>query len=136
MFVTFFALALAAPVVVPITAAERLAAAKASGFRVQGSRIFNECDEPVRQLGVERRDLNRDGTPEMIVTDSSACYGQAGETFAVLRKVGTGWTPVLQAQGIMTPLRNARSGWPDIEIGGPGFGKMPVARWTGAKYVY
>lgn len=120
----------------PVTGAERLAAARAAGFRVVAGRIVNECDRPVERLTVERQDLDRDGTPELIVTDSSICYGQAGEMFAVLRKGAGGWTPVLSAQGVMTVQATRRGGWPDIEIGGPGMGRMPVARWTGAKYEY
>jgi hypothetical protein len=130
------ALALSAPVDPPVTPAERLIAAKAAGFALRGGRILNECDRPVERLTVSRRDLNRDGVPEMILTDSSICYGQAGEMFAVLRKVGVAWTPVLRAHGIMTVLRTSRGGWLDIEIGGPGFERMPVARWAGTKYAY
>ena len=136
MTLALIVLTLAAPAVAPVTPAERMTAAKAAGFRVQGNRIINECDRPVQRLTVERRDLNRDGTPEMIVTDSSICYGQAGEMFSVLRKSGAGWAPVLSAQGVMNVLRTDRSGWPDIEIGGPGFAKVPVARWAGTMYAY
>ena len=137
LILTVAALALGAPPpVTAVTPAERLTAAKAAGFRIQGTRIINECDRPAQALTVERRDLNRDGTPEMVLTDSSICYGQAGEMFVVLRKGAAGWTPVLSAQGVMNVLRTSRSGWPDIEIGGPGFGKMPVTRWAGAKYDY
>lgn len=128
-------LALASPTP-PVTAAERLAAAKAAGFRVQAGRIINECEQPVERLTVERRDLNGDGAPEMVLTDGSGCYGQAGEMFAVLRKTAAGWSPVLSAQGIMDVLPTRHGGWNDIRIGGPGFGRMPVARWAGTKYAY
>ena len=124
------------PAVQPVTGAERLAAARAAGFRVLGGRIVNECDRPAERLTVERQDLNGDGAPELIVTDSSICYGEAGEMFAVLRKGAAGWTPVLSAQGVMTVQPTRHGGWPDIEIGGPGFGRMPVARWVGTKYDY
>jgi hypothetical protein len=41
---------------------------------------------------------------------------------------------VLSAAGIASVLKSAHGGWKDIEIGGPGMGKMPVARWNGARY--
>ncbi len=119
-----------------LTPAERIAAARAAGFRVQGARIINECDAPAETIAFERRDLNADGTAEIIVSDGGACYGQSGSMFAVLRRANGRWSPVLQAQGVMTVLKTRRGGWADIEIGGPGFGKMPVARWTGTKYDY
>ena len=121
---------------IALTAPERIAAAKAAGFRVQGATIFNECDAAADMISFERQDLNGDGVDEIVVADGGACYGAAGAMFVVLRKVGTAWQPVLTARGIMSPLPERHDGWRDIEIGGPGFGKIPVARWNGARYVY
>lgn len=132
---TLFAF-LAEPAAAAVTPAERRAAAVAAGFRLRGATIINECDLAVENLTVERRDLNGDGAPELIVTDESGCYGAAGIRFAVLRKAGAGWSSVLMTQGVMTVKPTRRGGWPDIEIGGPGFGRMPVARWNGSKYVW
>lgn len=119
-----------------VTPAERLAYAMAAGFRVRGQSILNECDAEPEMLEFERQDLNNDHVPEVIVSDGGACYGQAGAMFAVLRQSGGSWVRVLSAQGLMTALKTQHGGWKDIEIGGPGFGKMPVARWNGTKYVY
>lgn len=136
MLTTMLFALLAGPTAAAVTPAERRAAAVAAGFRLRGTTIVNECDLAVENLTVERRDLNGDGTPEMIVTDESGCYGAAGIRFAVLRKAGAGWSSVLVAQGVMTVKPMRRGGWPDIEIGGPGFARMPVARWNGSKYVW
>ena len=119
-----------------LTPTERVAAARAAGFRAQGLRIVNECDAVAENIAFERRDLNGDGVSELVVSDSSACYGASGSTFAVLRRVNGQWKPVLAAQGVMTVLKTRHGGWADIEIGGPGFGKMPVARWSGQQYDY
>lgn len=119
-----------------ISPAERVAAARAAGFRTQGTRLINECDAVAEMIAFERQDLNADGAPEMIVTDGGACYGNGGSMFVVLRRLNGQWQPVLSAHGIMNILKTRRSGWADIEIGGPGFGQMPVARWNGTKYDY
>src|SRR6478736_6767690 len=110
--------------------AEKLAAAKAAGFQVRGTAIFNECDSPAEQIAFERQDLNADGKPEIVVSDGGGCYGNGAAMFVVLRVTGATWSPVLSAQGMMTLLKTRYGGWSDIEIGGPGFGKMPVARWN------
>lgn len=119
-----------------LSAAERLAAARAAGYTVRGATILNECGAAVERFAVERRDLNGDGLPELIVTDEGGCYGAAGATFAVLRKAGGGWSSVLAAQGIPDVLDTRQGGWNDVRIGGPGFTRMPVAHWTGANYSY
>jgi hypothetical protein len=61
-------------------------------------------------------------------------------------KAGGGWlamaTPVkirlAQAAGrgrLQLVLDTGHSGWPDIEVGGPGFESFPVYRWDGKRYV-
>lgn len=116
--------------------AERLALARAAGFRIRGGSVVNECDAVAEMLAFDRQDLNGDGAPEVVVSDGGACYGAAGAMFVVLHRSGSAWTPVLSAQGIMTALPTRHGGWRDIEIGGPGMGRMPVARWSGSKYIY
>ena len=121
---------------VALTGPERIAAAKAAGFRVHGADMLNECDAVADMISFERQDLNGDGVGEIVVADGGACYGATGAMFVVLRKIEGTWQPILSAQGIMSPLPARHGGWRDIEIGGPGFGKMPVARWDGARYLY
>lgn len=121
----------------PFTAPERLAAARAAGFKVNGGRIVNECDVTAEQINFEREDLNGDGAPEIIVSDGGACYGNGGSMFVVLTRNRQGaLAPVLSAQGMAVVRPTKHLGWKDIEIGGPGMGRMPVARWNGSKYVY
>jgi len=81
------------------------------------------------------RDLNGDGRPEVIVTASGlACFGMAGQGFAIVTPEGTGWRAVINTGGIPAFRHRAGAAWPDIVIGGPGtcFGKM---RWNGREYV-
>ena len=45
------------------------------------------------------------------------------------------WRQLLDGVGVPTALATKQQGWPDIEVGGPGFGKFPVHRWNGKAYV-
>lgn len=68
------------------------------------------------------------GAPEIIVTDGGACYGGAGSKFTVLTRNKQGaLTPILSELGIAVVRPTRHLGWKDIEIGGPGMGRMPVA---------
>lgn len=85
---------------------------------------------------IEEVDLNGDGQPEAWVTEGSVfCYGSTGTAFVLLTKAGGRWRVLLDEVGVpvVQPARN--TGWPDIEVGGPGFGKLPVYRWNGKAYV-
>lgn len=68
------------------------------------------------------------------MTIGSLCYGNGGSMFAVLRKTPAGWASVFSTAGIATVPKSSHGGWRDIEIGGPGMGKMPVATWKGTRY--
>ena len=41
---------------------------------------------------------------------------------------------LLDDVGMPVVLPARKAGWPDIEVGGPGFGKFPVYRWNGKAY--
>lgn len=125
----------AAPAVAqPLPPAERLAAARAADFIVKGGVIYNECEQVAEAFAVEQVDLNGDGRPELIASDSSGCYGGAGMRFAVLARRGAGFASLFSAVGMPNVLKTATRGWRDIEVGGPGMGRMPVARWNGTAY--
>lgn len=84
-------------------------------------------------------DLNGDGQPEALVNqDSTFCYGATGSGFQLMTKPASGqWAKVPGAggQGIATFLKTkGTAGWPDLEIGGPGF-CFPVWRFDGKAYV-
>ena len=118
----------------PLTPADKLIAAKAAGFVVKGRAIYNECEVPAEMIAFEQVDLNGDGKFELFVEDGGACYGNGGSMFAVLGKVQGAWRRLFVAQGIPDVLKTGRAGWKDIQVGGPGFGRMPVARWNGTAY--
>lgn len=82
------------------------------------------------------RDLNGDGRPEAVVTDSGTyCYGGNETGFQLLSKqTNGGWRVMASDNGIPEFLKSKGiSGWPDISIGGQGF-CFPVQRWNGKSY--
>jgi hypothetical protein len=83
------------------------------------------------------RDLNGDGKPEAIVTEGgTACYGNTGQGFHLLTQTGPGaWKVVYSSPGIPEFLATKANGWPEVEVGGPGF-CFPILRWDGKTYVF
>jgi hypothetical protein len=130
----------AAPSADSLSAAERAAIFKAAGFKQKGNQwIRCEEDPPTAssQPGrIELEDLNGDGKSEAWVKESSTfCYGNTAEFFVLLAKSDDGtWRKLLEETGMPTVLKTKRQGWPDIEVGGPGFGKFPVRHWNGKTY--
>lgn len=121
--------------------ADRTAAFKAAGFSQKGGQWRSDCDDPggasyvpgsVETTG----DFNGDRLPDAVITESSsACFGATGASYAVVSKQPTGaWKLMTRGVGMITmlPTRGV-GGWPDIEIGGPGF-CFPVHRWNGRAY--
>jgi hypothetical protein len=45
------------------------------------------------------------------------------------------WKVILDEVGVDVVEKTKHLGWPDITIGGPGFGKMPLFVFNGVKYV-
>jgi len=123
-----------------LSAAERAAIFKAAGFKQKGNE-WRRCEEDPpsasSQAGrIELDDLNGDGKAEAWVKESSTfCYGNTAEFFVLLAKSDDGtWRKLLEETGVPTVLKTKRQGWPDIEVGGPGFGKFPVRHWNGTAY--
>ncbi len=137
----FFALAAttveAAPI--PLSTAERAAAFQAAGFRhwPEGWTRCREDSGLSHMYGtLEVADLNGDGAPEAwIIESSSYCYGATGQATVLLTRKPTGWVVLLDEVGVALEHKTKANGWPDIEVGGPGFGEMPVFRFNGTKYV-
>jgi hypothetical protein len=119
---------------------EKVEIFKAAGFKRSVNGEYVKCDEdvfsPAFQAGqIKLTDLNGDNRPEAWVTESSTyCYGDTGQYFVLLTKDVSGWHKVLEDIGIASVLKTRHRGWPDIEVGGPGFGKFPVYRWNGKTY--
>jgi hypothetical protein len=125
----------AAPALAP---ADIAAAFEAAGFKRKGGE-WVRCEDTQtasRQSGaLEVADLNGDDAPEAWVRESSLfCYGNTAEAFVLLTKRGSTWMVLLDEVGVAVPRPTKTRGWPDIEVGGPGLGAMPVYRFDGAKY--
>ncbi len=119
--------------------AERAAIFAAAGFRRAGRDWRSDCDDPGTPSytpgAIElHRDLNGDGRPEAIVTEGGTyCYGNTGTGFTLLTRSSAGWRKLHQSPGVPRFLATSAKGWPDLEVGGPGF-CFPVLRWTGRDY--
>lgn len=122
-----------------LSLADEAAAFTAAGFKLKGKQWRACVDDPSPntrgEIG-EVRDLNGDGRPEALVTEGgSFCYGnQVGGYWLVSKQANGRWTLITSGTGIPGFLATKGvGGWPDIEIGGPGF-CFPVLRWNGQKY--
>ncbi|WP_336970133.1 hypothetical protein [Sphingobium aromaticiconvertens] len=124
-----------------LTAVDRTAAFQAAGFKLVGKQ-WKSCDDPGSMSYTpgqidSARDLNGDGLPEAVISEgSTACFGMTGTGFALVSKQADGkWKRITSETGIPTFLATkGTGGWPDIEVGGPGF-CFPVLRWNGKQYV-
>lgn len=124
-----------------LSPAEERAAFEAAGFRREGGE-WRHCEE-VDEGGVydpgrisDVRDLDGDGLPEAIVSESSYfCYGNVGNLFALVSQQPDGrWVSMYGGLGIpeFLPALGV-DGWPDLQVGGSGF-CFPVMRWNGREY--
>ncbi len=124
------------------SAADEAAVFKAAGFQRKGKRwVSGDCDDPSSASYSPGRvddykDLNGDGRPEAVLGEGGTyCYGNTGQGFWLLsQQAGGGWKLLAQSQGIPRFLATTgKDGYPDIQIGGPGF-CFPVVRWNGKEY--
>lgn len=117
------------------------AAFKSAGFKLEDDG-WHACDDPgtasylpgqIEQVA----DLNGDGAPEAVITESSAyCFGAAGMGYYLVSSDAAGkWRLIDSGEGIANFLSTrGKDNWPDLEVGGPGF-CFPVLRWDGKAYV-
>ena len=123
-----------------LSAADQSAAMTAAGFKRVGGQ-WKACEDPgtasYTQGSIDQAaDLNGDGLPEAIISESSSfCYGMQGSGYFLAGKQQDGtWKLITSGSGILTPLATrGTGGWPDLEIGGPGF-CFAVERWNGSEY--
>jgi hypothetical protein len=132
--------ALAQPAAPRLSLTDEAAAFRAAGFKKVG-RQWQGCGDPGSASytpgAIETvRDIDGDGRPEAVITEGSiACFGQSEVGYSLVSKQPNGsWKLITGGEGIARFLpRRAATGWPDIEVGGPGF-CFPVQRWNGREY--
>jgi len=114
--------------------AELKAIYAAVGLKERKGKVLDDCEQPVWPK-IDFVDLNGDDQAEVFVFVSSSCYGAAGGQLSLLIKDNSGrWKSNLGfPAGGYKVLSTKNKGYPDIEIGGPGF-CFPVWRWNGTKY--
>ena len=137
--------ALAAPPLA-LTPGDQTAAFRAAGFKRVGGQ-WQGCGDPgtasytpgaIEQVA----DINGDGRPEAVMTEGSTyCFGHTEVGYTIVSKQADGkWKVITGGPGIVTVLPTSKpvlartGGWPDLEIGGPGF-CFPVERWNGREYL-
>ena len=125
-----------------LSPADEAAAFGAAGFKRVGGQ-WQGCGDPGTASYTPGQidsvaDLNGDGRPEAVISEgSSFCFGSTESGYAIVSKQGDGtWKLVTSGPGVVTPLASkGAGGWPDLEIGGPGF-CFPVERFNGREYVF
>lgn len=124
--------------------AEQAAIFKAAGFaRRGGAWKSGNCDGAESESYEPGRidtygDLNSDGRPDAVVSESGAvCYGNTATRFWLLSRQANGSWKVMASEIGMPEFLSTKGvgGWPDLMIGGPGF-CFPVQRWNGRAYVH
>lgn len=129
-----------APVGAALSAADQGAVFTAAGFTRAADGRYIRCEEETPTASytpgaIEEVDVNGDGQPEAFVTESSMfCYGSPHTFFGLVARRAGRWTMLLDDVGMPVVLETRHAGWADIEVGGPGFGAMPVWQWNGAAY--
>ena len=135
-------LLLAAALAATAPPAEQPAIFKAAGFtRRGGAWKSGNCDgmesESYSPGNIETyRDINGDGRPDGVVTEGGAiCFGMTGTHFWLVSKQANGGWKLMHDETAMPDFLATKGvdGWPDIEMGGPGF-CFPVWRWNGKAY--
>ncbi len=119
--------------------ADEAAAFKAAGFKQHGKQWKSCKDSSASYVpgAIEQvQDINGDGRPEAVITEgSTACYGDTGIGYTLVSKQADGsWEVMSRGVGILIVQKTkGKDGWPDLEIGGPGF-CFPIERWNGSEY--
>lgn len=135
--------ALSAPPPPRLSVTEQGALFKAAGFRKTRRGWESGCDDPgagaAYQPGTvdHYADINGDGRPEAVLVEGGTfCFGNTGQGFWLLsQQADKSWKLLHQSEG-MVSFQKTRGvgGYPDIEVGGPGF-CFPILRWNGKAYV-
>lgn len=122
----------------PVGPGEKAAIMAAAGFKLKGGKWIGgaaECDASLDPADIG--DLNGDGVAEAVVVENgSFCYGMTGQGIYLTTRIAPGqWRLLFHEAGIPV-FRDARTGgWPDLQMGGPGF-CQPLYRWNGKTYAF
>ncbi|MEJ5862935.1 VCBS repeat-containing protein [Pseudomonas farsensis] len=112
---------------------EQIKAFKAAGFTQEPTECELEEEGGYEPPSMQPRDINGDGRPDALITESSVyCYGNARTGFYLVSQQADGkWRQLASGEGEVNFLSTSgKDGWPDIEIAGPGFCR-PVLRYDG-----
>lgn len=114
-----------------LSAADTAAAFKAAGYTLKGKKWVGCTEGTISEV----RDINGDGLPDAIISEGGTeCHGMTGQGYRLVSKQAGGtWKLMSGGTGIPLFLAARSKGWPDLEIGGPGF-CFPVLRWNGQTY--
>lgn len=106
------------------------------GLHRKTGTLINACGNPVNPQ-IDIIDLNGDGKVEVFaLVNDAVCYGAAGGQLSLfVRDSSGGWKDHFGfTAGGYRLLTRRRSGYPDIEIIGPG-GCAPIWGWSAKGYV-
>ncbi|MFN4114585.1 MAG: hypothetical protein ACK4GD_11645 [Sphingomonadaceae bacterium] len=126
-----------------LSADDRAAILRAAGFAQRGGKWVASCDDSNRGSEFEYEaaisytgDLTGDGSPEVIVDgQSSACFGNTGNSFDIVSKTGGAWKVVMEdVIGLAQVFPQSGGKLPLVEIGGPGSFCFPAYRWNGKAF--
>src|SRR5262245_13345829 len=121
-----------------LTEAEKMEMFKATGLIVSkdGKGFVDEVCGQTAGADVEIRDMNADKVPEVLIIYGNDCLaGNTGSNVLLFIKDASGkYKANLGFPGASAdPLPQKSMGYPDLQIGGPGF-CFPVWRWNGKEY--
>lgn len=134
-------LLLSATPVLALTEADREAALKAA--KAYQLDAYVECGKEMNDpvvLETEPMDLNGDGVEEVMITarhehGGTICFNSVGMSKTLMIKDASGeWKSNLGFMNDQVTVMPEKSGgFPDLELGGPGF-CHPIWRWNGTEY--
>ena len=118
-----------------LPAADQGAIAAQLPLRMHGGMLVDTACGQEAYSQVEVRDLNGDGQAEVIVLAGNACAsGMAGQTLTLFIKTDGKWVSHINVpSGGYKILPTKPAGWPEIEVGGPGF-CIPIWGMKGTAY--
>jgi len=98
--------------------------------------MIEEDADPNYRVSAYPVDMNKDGKEEIFILENSGYFGQAGAQVRLYIKDASGkYQVVLDDTGIPGILATMAGGYPELQIGGPGF-EQPIYRFNGKMYTF